>query len=73
MKNSPSVPCISHGHLSPCRVEECVTYISVNHLSLFIFFAFRQLLTGVDTLKFISQQLESIDRISDVHVHSEKS
>lgn len=34
--------------------------------------AVRQLLTGVDTLKFISQQLESIDRITDVHVHSEK-
>ena len=36
MKNSPSVSCISHGRLSPCRVEHCVTYISVNHLSLFI-------------------------------------
>ena len=29
---------------------------------------FRQLASGADTLKFISQQLEFIDRITDVHV-----
>ncbi|KAL9976471.1 hypothetical protein ACROYT_G013778 [Oculina patagonica] len=34
--------------------------------------AVRQLLSGVDTLKFISQQLDSIDRITDVHVHSDE-
>lgn len=33
--------------------------------------AVRQLLSGVDTLKFISQQLDSIDRITDIHVHPE--
>ena len=38
-------------------------------LILFIFFS--QLLAGVDTVKFISQQLDSIDRITDVHVHSD--
>lgn len=35
--------------------------------------AVRQLLNGVDTLKFLSQQLESLNRITDVHVYSEKS
>ena len=35
------------------------------------FFFFSQLLAGVDTVKFISQQLDSIDRITDVHVHSD--
>lgn len=33
--------------------------------------AISQLLSGVDTLKFISQQLDSIDRITDVHVPSD--
>ncbi|XP_073233785.1 endosome-associated-trafficking regulator 1-like [Porites lutea] len=33
--------------------------------------AISQLLAGVDTVKFISQQLDSIDRITDVHVHSD--
>jgi len=33
--------------------------------------AVRQLLSGVDTLKFISQQLDTIDRITEVHVHPE--
>ncbi|XP_068725490.1 endosome-associated-trafficking regulator 1-like [Montipora capricornis] len=33
--------------------------------------AISQLLAGVDTLKFISQQLQSIDRITNVHVHSD--
>ena len=50
----------------------CNLYFSESFITVHLF-AFRQLLTGVDTLKFISQQLESIDRITDVHVHSEKS
>jgi len=33
--------------------------------------AISQLLAGVDTLKFISHQLQSIDRITNVHVHSD--
>ena len=48
---------------SLCNVS-CLINVSVSVKFLF----FSQLLAGVDTLKFISQQLDSIDRITDVHV-----